>query len=270
MNEYNKTPEETQSYVESPDYVETKEIKDNVIKDNPSVSEYGGSKPKKKRGKIFSISVTSLVGVVASVAVANNTILKDDSISQADINFTYEVYDTYIDYNLELTEYVDDLTIVLSNDFTNRKVSVTDANEKGSFNDLKMDTSYTISVVKKTTFSKETLIKEKLKTSKYIERTTKFNSVTYECKCSIDGYFYFSMDLIDENNFFSNYKATLTDSYGNTSSVEFSNPNVEQKIEVYEHGIKGEEDSVDFVITCDSVESGSTKNITLYEKKVTV
>lgn len=271
-DEFNKTPEETQSFTEIHTVDEYKEVKDNVIKDNPSPTEYGENKEKTKPKKsVISLSLTSIIAVVGTVSIANGTIINKTPDIEATLDVT--TTSTTVDYEVVLSEFKDGVKVVLSNNFTNREVELTDTSSSGSIENLRPNSSYTISVVVPTTLSTSTITSTKVKTKDVEpekELVTKLISVTSECKCNYDGCFHFKMDLIDENNYYSDFKATLTDSYGTTSTISFTNYNEEQKIDVVEHNLRGSEDSVVFKIECDSNETKEVKRIVLYEKYVTI
>lgn len=263
---YNKTPQELPEYKESHEVEEVKSYNENEIKDNPSPSEFGGSKKKIKGKKIFNISITSIVGVVAAVSIANSTILKEDLPT---VNLNYTIYDTSLNYSVELSNYVSDLVLEVENEFTSRKIEIKDTYQEGVVDNLVKNMDYTISVVKKGSISKDVILKEKIKTLSQNTKITKLNSVTYECRCSYDGYFYFQMDLTDENKYYKNFKASLKDSNNNISEIEFKDPSLKQKIEVYDHNINGD-GNVLFSITCDTYENDLVLQIVLYEVYVTV
>ena len=72
------------------------------------------------------------------------------------------------------------------------------------------------------------------------KRTTELRSVNSQCKCAIDGMFHFRVDFIDENGYWSDFHATLTDAFGNSSECDFSDaPTEEHTLAVQDAGMRG-------------------------------
>ena len=61
----------------------------------------------------------------------------------------------------------------------------------------------------------------------------KLDGFTYECKCAVDGYFYFDLDYVDKRGEWLYFSAMLMDEYGNAAYCEFTdNPDEKQRIDV--------------------------------------
>ena len=60
---------------------------------------------------------------------------------------------------------------------------------------------------------------------------SKFDSVEGECRCSIDGYYHFTMNFVDDKGLFTDFEAYIEDDFKNRSTCTFTNNlHEEQKI----------------------------------------
>lgn len=82
---------------------------------------------------------------------------------------------------------------------------------------------------------------------------TQLTSVEHECKCAVDGTFHFQIFFTDQNGYWSEFKATLTDAYGTESRCDFSDaPAEEHTLDVNGVGMRGNRATL--VITCMTTE----------------
>ena len=105
-------------------------------------------------------------------------------------------------------------------------------------------------------------------------RVTELTDIVHECRCAIDGTFHFQIFFRDENGYWSEFKATLTDAYGATSVCDFSDsPAAEHTLDVNGVGMRG--NVAEFVVTCTTTEPDENGNRTpreyvLYEAQVSI
>jgi len=236
----------------------------------------------------FSLLTTAMVAIIAVVAVISPTVLADST----EVNFVeFSVTDTAVYAYLLLENRSNNtLKIVVYNDFTSREQEIASPDSAGaadrtesyvdengvavqefSFEELGLapNMSYTLAVKNGTTV----LAQKTFHTA--IKYVTEFRSVTSECWCSKDRTFHFQMDFIDENNYFSEFQASLTDSEGNVSYCEFEGELTDsQRIWVLdettgENILVGE--SATFTITCLSTQNNPEGEIiTLYSETVEI
>ena len=229
---------ETRSVQESHSYSESKPL-DKVIQPK--------STPTSTVVKTLT-SFAAVAAVVAVVATNNNGI----EVDFAKVDAT----DTTIQYDINLDGYSgqENLEVVVYNDFTNRTQAVNAANISGVVEGLKPAMEYTIAVKQ----GYRTLGKTTLKTDDaYL---TQLNGATYQCTCYIDGLFHFSLDIIDQNGYWSNYRATLTDSYGNQAQTSFTYTNAEADytLSVEDAGLRGT--NATLVVYCTTSEPDASGN----------
>lgn len=110
---------------------------------------------------------------------------------------------------------------------------------------------------------------QKSVTTDTVAPVTKLYSVESECTCNVDGYFHFTMHFMDENGWWSDFEATLTDRYGTVSECVFTEDvHGEQRIEV---GSDFKGNTATLVITCLSTENAPEgERITLYKTEVKI
>lgn len=254
-DEYQPIPENKQVQ-EVAEYCEAKQQPDENSRPK-EVAQYkettisGAKKTAKKSSvsKLTSFFTTAMVAMVAAVTVIAPGILSDDTV----VNFSgLETTDSAVYCQISLENRSDStLKAVLYNDFTNRETVIEGDELALSEQNLKSGEYYTLAVVSGTT----TLSKTTFRTKREDELpVTKFNSVSCACNCSKDGTFIFTMDFVDENGYYSNFKASLTDVEGNVSECVFtSDLHALQLIEVTDSALAGE--SATFTITCTSTEN---------------
>lgn len=224
------------------------EVLDNNILLNQEFSEFKDptfSKPvniKKKSDTMKLLSGFAAV-IVLGVGAVNVTSSPNERVEFAFDDFI--IRDTSIDYGFAISDYdTTDYTIKLQNSFTNRQRKVDDVYVTGSFENLAPNMKYTIKVVTPGSFGSERIIHEQsistLSTSEY--RTARFIDIETECRCEIDGFFYFKMNYIDHLNVFNDFYAYLEDDYGGQSSCYWNEDlHSEQKIQVTDSGLIGKD-----------------------------
>lgn len=271
-DEYNEEYDEVQK-----DPPEETNYKENISlgSDNPipkEVTEYeeeGKSKKKVKNraktiSKHISTVLTSAVALVAVVCIIEPYYSSDSTT----VDFAETIVtDTSVSYHIVLENWSGkEYEVVLYNDFTSRTEAITEDNHIGEQDNLKPNMSYHLAVVNGT----KTLAEISIKTMKTEDMpVTKLESVSCSCACSLDGTFHFQMSFIDENNWWTDFCATLEDEDGNISSCTFSDDLTElQTIPVTDidgegNGLNGT--TATFTITCVSYENSSSgETITLW------
>lgn len=243
---------------------------------NPSPSNAGGSEfqdgvqsapsaAKKKSASFDKIITKILVGGAAVVTVSGFVLAP---ATAPEVSFTsLRATDTRIDYTVEVEEDAEGLIIVASNDFTRREASLSGGTNTGSFEGLKPNMSYKITVEQTSAFGGS--IAEESVTTLTAEEApvTALYSVTSECTCNVDGNFRFTMELVDEKGIWSEFEATLTDKYGTVSSCVFSQEiTAEQVIDVVGAPLLGK--TPQFVISCYDSELGQRRQLYSAEVKI--
>lgn len=242
---------------------------------NPSPSNAGGSEfqdgaqsapsPAKKKSLSFDKLITKILVGGAAVMTVSGFVLAP---AAPEVSFTsLRATDTRIDYTVEVEEDAEGLIIVASNDFTRREASLSGGTNTGSFEGLKPNMSYKITVEQTSAFGGS--IAEESVTTLTAEEApvTMLCSVTSECTCNVDGNFRFTMELVDEKGIWSEFEATLTDKYGTVSSCVFSQEiTAEQVIDVVGAPLVGK--TAQFVISCYDSELGQRTQ--LYSAVVTI
>lgn len=279
-SEFAKEPKETTFVFEGKTTTEAGIVRENS--ENYSNESNVSNKPtqkNKKSTKSKNSLLVSMASSFAAVAVVATTALGGglpSSKVSAEIA-EYWATDTSIMYQVNFQDVEDELTIVVYNDFT-RQVSVITGEEllEGSYfgvcEDLKPNVQYTIAVQTSSLLGNKTIAKQKLSTMKTEDMPkTEFYSVDYESK--MDGYFYFTMNYIDENGYWFEYAATLTDTSGNVATCEFGPPQHEQRIRTvdeYDSNRTLVGSTAIFTITCMSTENNEFKEIILYTAEVNI
>lgn len=245
------------------------------VRDNFQAEEYGVNTegtavgPKKKKKSSSSSKLTSFTVALAAVAtVAVATTAPSSSVS-AEIS-EYAASNTSISYCVEAETGDRPLKIVLYNDFTRREALLTSGSNAGEFTELHEDMEYTVAVVGNFGFGEKNIDERKIRTLRSDEMpVTAFRSITHECTCDVDGFFHFALDFIDENGFWSDFGATLTDSKGNIARCDFGDPSDRQKIDVAGNDLLGT--SALFEVYCTSYENSERgERIVLYSAEVAI
>ncbi len=197
---------------------------------------------KTKRG-----GATGLAGLLLAAAVLTVGAV-GMSAPKASAELAATVTDTAVRY--EVVVEGEGLSVVLYNDFTHRSAALEESVCRGEFTGLRPNVRYTVAVVQRTAFGERTLSSQRVVTAAEPVLLTEWRGITHECTCDVDGYFHFQMDLIDENHYFSDFTATLTDAMGTVSACVFTeDPTAEQRIDVALHGgLRG--NRAEFVVTC--------------------
>ena len=225
------------------------------------------SKPKKssssrRNSKLLqTLSAFAAIAVVAGAAVA----LPSDDVS-ASIKETF-VTDTSVEYAVFVEE-GEGLNLVLYNDFTRRSVALKKGENSGLFTNLKEEMDYTLAVVGNFGFGEKKIAKTSVKTLPPL--ITEWHGLTHECTCDVDGYFHFNMDFVDENGYWTKFRAWLKDENGNLSYCEFGEDlHGDQKIDVVEAGLVGK--TATFTLEClTSNPSAAEEIIVLYCEQVKI
>lgn len=211
---------------------------------------------------------TLMLGVSAVAVVGVGSIISTPTTANI-INL--EATNTTINYEVDVCDNDEDLVLILANDFTNRVIELEDGLNKGVISNLKENMYYTFSIISNDSLTKKELVKQDIRTLKAEEvKHTILYSVEHVCKCNIDGCFYFKMDFVDENNYWSNFEATLTDKFGNIANSIFSDDlSSWQKIDVIENELAG--NRAVFTISCISKENSElVEEIVLYSVEVKI
>lgn len=250
----NEIPKEVEEY----DEVEKPKIESKSNKKTESSKQTDSNKAKSISKSISSV-ITGTVAVVAAVCIIEPIYSADDTT----VEFAETlVTDTSVSYHIILGNWSGkEYEVVLYNDFTSRSDTISEENYVGEQENLKPNMTYTLAVVNGTKTLGETTVKT-MRTEDM--PVTEFYGVSCECACSVDGTFQFQMSFIDENNWWTDFAATLTDEKGNVSSCVFTSDLTElQTIEVTDSDLTGT--SATFTITCTSYENSSSgETITLW------
>ncbi len=275
MSEFNKPhganrlAEEAPAYEETKNYSEYADVKSNACADELNSDNAKRLKKPVKKNRINDIVKAFFVATIAVVSVAAFSAFNADV--EADIT-ALSVTDTRISYtvNVDSDEAVE---LVVYNDFTRRNVSLLKGENEGEVTDLKPNVKYTVALVCKTFLSERTLEERSVLTDKTPSASpvTELYSVESECKCNVDGYFHFKLNFIDENNYWSDFEATLTDAFGNVSVCEFvGDVHDEQKIDVtINAALRGT--TATFTVVCRTSDpSAEQERVILYSRDVKI
>lgn len=256
-------PEEAHKYSEAKQFggnpvaVESKKYAETTLS-SESVAKKKTSQISKALTKILTAAVATIAAVVVILPIVT-----DDS---TEVNFAeMSVTDTAVSYNIVLENWSGkEYDLVLYNDFTERTEKLASENFSGEQDGLKPNMTYTLAVKS----GIKTLAETTVKTMRSEDMpVTQFNSVSRACACSVDGTFHFTMNFIDENGWWTDFKATLTDFSGNVSECVFTEDlHGLQTIEVTDSPLLGT--SATFRITCTSYENNPDgETITLWESE---
>lgn len=224
------------------------EVLDNNILLNQEFSEFKDPTFSKSVNIKKKSDTMKLLSGFAAVIVLGVGAVNVTSSSNVIVEFAFDdfiIRDTSIDYGFAISDYdTTDYTIKLQNSFTNRQRKVDDMYVTGSFENLAPNMKYTIKVVTPGSFGSERIICEQsistLSTSEY--RTARFIDIETECRCEIDGFFYFKMNYIDHFNVFNDFYAYLEDDYGGQSFCYWNEDlHSEQRIQVTDSGLIGKD-----------------------------
>lgn len=255
--------------------IDSKTFEDSaVVRDNPvpdEIVEQPTSTIKTKKKDTVSllkmssmlIGCTAAVGIIAP-AVANANISISVQFGEIIVTNTSISYDLIIENTEEI-----DLYLSLTNDFTNRVVLIDGDTITSTFTDLKENMRYKLSVYTSQTFGEKTIASTYVTTlSEKDYKIARFDGVDTICKCNVDGYFYFTMNYVDNIEAFSNFEAYLIDDYENTSYCEFNEDyKTTQKIIVSDSALDGNEATL--IINYDCVIDGKVERLS-YSGKVAI
>lgn len=277
-NEFAKEPKETTFVFEGKTVTEAGLVRENSENySNESQTEKKQTKKTKKSTKNNNGMLVSMASSFAAVAVVATAVvgggLPSSKIS-ADI-VEYWATDTAIMYQVDFQEVEDELRIVVYNDFTHKESVITgddllEGSCSGIFEDLKPNVQYTIAVQTSSLLGNKTITKQTVSTMKTEDMPkSEFYSVDYEVR--YDGYFYFTMNYIDDKGIWFGFTATLTDTSGNVATCDFGYPPQEQKIQIVdefnpERTLVGS--TAIFTITCISTDNYDWEEIILYTAEV--
>lgn len=163
-----------------------------------------------------------------------------------------------------------DLSAVVYNDFTRRSFPLTEGENSFTAADLTPGMRYTVAVVMPSALGDITL-DERAVSTKELPPVTSFLGIEHECTCDVDGYFHFTMSFQDENGWWSRFRATLTDAYGNVSECVFSDDlQGDQRIDVaVRAGLLGR--TATFTVSCETSDpSAPQKELVLYTAEVKI
>lgn len=244
---------------------------------NPSPREYHDysvqqeGSAKHQKGTRHNILRSLTTAAVATVAVV--TIIPNVLTPSVDVRFEYlNATDSVIEYVLSFENAEENaeisILVVTPNGNTVNEQPAEGEIVSGTVTGLNAGARYDI-VVKSgnsTVTSRSVTMAQK--------RTTAVRSVEHQCRCAVDGTFHFRLDIVDENGYWSGYRATLTDGYGNVSECEFAEtPNDEHTLAVNDAGMRGNRATLRITcITTAPDEDGSReeREFVLYESEVDI
>lgn len=106
------------------------------------------------------------------------------------------------------------------------------------------------------------------------KRVTQLYSVSSKCQCAVDGTFRLRVDFIDENGFRTEFRATLTDMFGNRSACDFSDaPTEEHALAVESAGMRGDRATLRIVCTTTAPDENGSRDpreFVLFEEEVNI
>ncbi len=146
--------------------------------------------------------------------------------------------DTAISFDVEVEEDAGELSAVLYNDFTRRVFPLTEGSNSLTAGDLTPGMRYTVAVVRPSALGDLTVDERAVETS-LTPPVTQWLGIEHECTCNVDGYFHFTMDFRDENDRWSDFRATLTDTEGHVSECVFTDDlHGDRKIDMHLVGLE--------------------------------
>lgn len=208
----------------------------------------------------FAVVVTLVVAVVA-VSMSVDVSAQFVSLSVTDTSILYNV-------NFEGDK---DAQLVVCNDFTRREVALEEGENEGEITGLKPNMKYTVAVVCKSGFVEKTVVEQSVRTDKYAASAlvSEFYSIEHICTCNVDGCFHFTLGFIDENGWWSDFSASLTDAYGNVSYCVFTDDvHAEQSIDVaLKAGLLGNSATFTLSFRTDSAEHCPDTDLLTFDEK---
>lgn len=224
---------------------------------------------KKKKSNAANKLRTLLLGLTAAVVIGAAAILPrtaaDAQIVQVGAT------DTVVSYTVDVKEASSSLKLVLYNDFTRREAQLSAGENSGNFEGLQPDMRYILAVESDSAFGGAAVETREVRTLSPDEvPVTALSAVEHECTCDVDGLFHFVMEFTDENGWWSQFEATLTDVDGNTAQCVFTDDvHGEQTIDVVGNDLVG--NTATFTVSCMSTQNGeSGERIVLYSTTVKI
>lgn len=222
----------------------------------------------KKKERKLSDRIKRIFLGVAGAAVLTVAVILPAHGPKAEIALV-DVTDTSISYEIEVPETEMKVTLIAENDFTRREEVLLPGTNSGTIEGLRPDMTYTLKVVGKNGVLSLSMAEQSVRTDKD-PPVTEFLSVTHECTCNVDGLFHFTMDFVDENAWWSQFEATLTDVRGNVGVCSFlEDVHAPQSIDVVGSGLVG--NTATFTISCVSTQNDPAgERIVLYQVQVKI
>lgn len=235
-----------------------------------NVAASSAKKKTKTVSKLFMTFAAAISAVLVGTAVVNTD-------STQVIFHELTATDKAIIYSIELANRSDkELSLVISNQFTNRVKTIEEVEFSGIEYGLKSNMTYSVEVKS----GNKTIAERSVRVLKPEEMPrTEFYSVDTECTCNVDELFRFTMNFVDDNYYWYGFSATLTDCYGTTATCLFNaDPHSEQTINVVENNLFSDENRpATLIITCKSDEPDENgvfpdqpKEIVLYTAEVII
>ncbi len=220
MSEFNRSPREAgevREYKSPPKEQFSPDAEYHSAKEAQDAPEQRAKQPAKKKEPGLSHLVPAFVlAAVAAVAVVSVGTAEEGSATIKNARAT----DTTIACEVEATG--ENLQLVLYNDFIRLAEPIEAGGGAEEFTGLKPSMEYTLAVVGEGAFGETTLTEMTVSTNALPEPVSEIYGVEHKCTCSVDGYFHFTIDFIDEAGVFSDFSASLTDAYGNVSECAFT------------------------------------------------
>ncbi len=250
------------------------EQNDNGVTESPSSE---GSSDLSNVTRLAGASSSAVAGAATAAATAVAAIVgvvaffNADLVNTADVNLnvnSISVLDTSLSYDIDAS-CNEPLVLSVYNDFYNYSITLENGSNVGEVDGLTENMNYTFVITYKGLISDAVAYRNVVKTLAPI-RVTEFYEVAWECRCAVDGYFYFLMSFDDDFGYWSNFTATLTDDFSNVSYCTFTEDlHREQKIPIVNYDGEGNEllgTHAVLEITCVSKEDEQEKTITLIKE----
>ena len=155
----------------------------------------------------------------------------------------------------------EDVSVSLSNRFTDRSSGISGDHGSGMQSGLKPGMTYTLSVI----VDGESIADRTVKTLREVE--TFFHLYGAECTCTEDGMFHFSVEIRD-GGVQSGFRAVLTDWYGHSSEVALDSGSGEYTVSVTDAGLIG--DTAVLSVYCTEEDDGGTREVVLTEEEFNI
>ncbi len=192
----------------------------NEVIDNKNIEKVASTAASFSVGAATSIVSTALVAIVGGITLATTTVTTEVELQIESITASAE----YIDYEITTFGDTENMVLNISNGFDTYEVSLTEGVNSGTARNLKPNMDYTVTIFYNEGLFKKTAYKNVITTMEKKNLISDYNTFkcSYVCQCGVDGYFYFVMKMTDQLRIYSNFEASLTDNYGNTSFCSFT------------------------------------------------